>query len=327
MKHISKQVILALCFCMALGLKAQEEDHILVECEQHIMTAFVGSAAVPGNIYIDSLAQTFHKFSLTPIYSVSLSVYDAVGIEDGEGSLAIISGSDPYGPVVFEALITIPGLNKFVSDEVIAGIGSYSDVSPVANAVMNDINTGVLGFDDVKTEYALDLPLPPGDYCIIISTDGTDLNEYPDGSTHAPWLIGYANCGDPWICGEAVLDPYQSGHLLQGGGMGMGGAPLAETVNFDMAFEVKVYKELSTGIGEETNGKLVLPTIVDGQVSIPSDWAGGNLSVFDGVGRQLYAGRVFAGQNVRLEAPTQQLLFRLEQGGRVRSAKVTVVGF
>lgn len=323
MKHLLNLITLVACFCIAPNTSsAQDPEHVIVEARQDSINICAASAIAPNGTYVDTLGQRFRHLSDGIIYSISLSVFDYYSIEDRPGTLAIIEGTDINGPVVHEVAITIPGVSRYLSSGVVNGITSASQMGTISANVCS-ISDTVL-FDQVKSEYAIQHYLPSGDYIIVVTVDTADLNEYPDGSTRPPYLVCHVNCSSDFMCpGDANPNPYALGGLIRGGGAHLGGMPFYEEVDLDMAFEVKVFQDLSTGISPR---EIKLDIIIQGGcVVLDEKFSNSTITITDVLGRVLSKTQVF-GTGVIQIPQNQVVLVTVEKDGRIKTTKVITVG-
>lgn len=240
MKLVHKLILVMLCFCMVSSASSQEHETVI---SQTNMANWHAASVNPGNQAVDSLAQYFY-WPGGDMHSISCLPMDPLSISDRPGRLTLTYGS-PYGEVAWEKDTLFAGLGRFISDQEASGILTPANASATwINTVCQHINYDSAGwrFREVAMDFVIDEYFPPGNMTLIMSISSLDSNFFANGASRAPFLITYGNCPYDMTCAPeyVLMDPYEDGYLMNGGGFGQDGThyPLAEYLGYDMAFEV-----------------------------------------------------------------------------------------
>jgi hypothetical protein len=293
------------------NVKAQYE----IEASSYVMQSGFGV----GSSTIQSLGQSFYHTEGV-IHSVRLTVMDMRAMNERPAQLTIyegLEGESPTGEVVVDTTVTLSGLNKFYSQEVIDGVTNGTQATALWNDVMFSAIAGDHTFDEVQTEFVIDQYLPVGYYTMMISVDHDTPDVYNGGSEHYPQLYCFVNCANAYLCqNDTVINPYSQGQLINGGT----GGPAPP--DLDMAFEVTI-KSIQTEVMDVSTQNLSI-TIENGLLLVPNDWNGDDVTISNLLGQSIYNGKVQTGQLIQLPKGQVSFVSRLHLGKR-QTAKVFVL--
>ena len=287
MKFFYNAVLAMVCFILSnpKNLKAQDERSFEIESSQYLMqTCLLGP---------DTVGQSFYHSGSDSIYSISFAVHDLRAIEDRLGKLIIFAGEGLGGQIVFDTIISIPGINKFYPSWLMETVTNSNQDISLWMSVRDSILSGYYTFEEVKTEYVINKYLPEGQYTVIVTTDKSFPDVYGSGEVYAPELACFLNCTRTSDCGnDTVLNPYSYGQMV------VVSQTSFNPLNKDLAFEVKT-RQVLTEVTESDVNKFNV-SIQDGDVLIPNDWQGADVLVSNVLGQSRLYRKVQVGQLIRI---------------------------
>ncbi len=321
MKHLANIITLAvLCICIAPVTFAQGGEHYQNYGSRHMDgQAWALVSGDPYFTYSDSLGQSFYHPGGN-LHSLHLTLADFFSLDTVPATITIYE-DHVYGSIVTVIDTVVPGMNKYCSADVLEGV-SQTELTTLRNQVFLEAANGTRTFEQMSTEYIVDMVLPPGNYAFVVRVDGTVTHSYPGGGNHRSHLGGPTN--------QLVNDPYPQGFALWGGCIGQGGIPLSEQLvpdpyNFgswldvDLAFEFSV-TDLSTSIP-------ISHYVRGNTLAVPESWNAARVEILDLSGRLLSRQQVRLGDILRFPENQILLVRAVLPDGTFQSEQVSTVGF
>lgn len=236
----------------------------------------------------DTVAQSFLLEETSFVNSFRLVVFSRYNTTDHPATLSVLEGDGPYGNIVFQETLNVKSLNKFFSEDTLASLTSNSQMEYMWVEVQNLIDSDVLGFDQMATDFNVGQYFPAGQYTVMVTLDTNIVN--PFGYR---WITSFTNCYN-WPCASPYnIDPYPNGTHYWGADL-LGLQSNAR----DMAFEVNAREAgVSTNVSDISN-------FFQGNVlTVPDDLSGSALFVHDVAGRELVSvASLVGGQQVQVPA-------------------------
>lgn len=256
----------------------------------------------------DTVGQSFLLQESAYVENCRLVVFSRYSLFDHPAILSILEGDGPYGQVISQRAILVRGVNKFFSEDTLSSLTSAMQIENLWTELQISIDSGVLGFDELATTFPIGDYLPAGQYTLMVSLDTTIVSAFG-----YRWITSFTNCYN-WPCASPYnIDPYPNGTHYWGLDM-----LLLQNDERDMAFEVNLRRQdISTNISE-VSGYFQANTL-----TVPEDWVGSSLSVYDVAGREmlsLYSLRT--GQQVSVPANQVVLLSLTSRTGVRKTVKV-----
>jgi len=263
--------LFALTFFLAVSAFGQEEGRF-----GSYVTGTIAQSSY------DTVAQSF-SFPGGRLETMRVTVFSTVSPVNHPAKLSILSGDGPYGDMVHESLIEVPGLNKFYTPLEL-NVPNNAGFWSLWTGVSANIDSGLWGFDSLATEYSVDENFPPGTYTLMVTLDTNVYNQFGRRSITSVinCYLALNHCPPP-----RVDNPYpdgrhyQSQYLLQS----------PSDWQSDMAFEV-VHRSGGTFVGGVSANDPYI-RVIDGRLVLQDSFLGASVFITDVIGRQLSPIQVF----------------------------------
>lgn len=273
--------IVALCFCMVPSvLTYSQESPNTFGNTLHLEMMHNASIDM-----IDQsgrfLGQSFTLETGSYIESISFAVIEFYSLYGHAGMLTFYA-DEPFGEVLWSSDVEYQGLSRFVPDAtLLEGLPTDSFDAYWASLVLNPVISGEMSFRDVATTFPVNQFFEAGNIVAVL-----ELDNYW-GVDRAPVFLTFTNCAGPW-CQDQV-DPYEGGGIVTDSVYNFflnEDEPFLNTSIMDLAFEVKLRQDITTGVTRDSGYSELALEIRNGVIVIPSTFVGSSLLVTDVLGRQ-----------------------------------------
>jgi hypothetical protein len=182
---------------------------------------------------------------------------------------------------------------------------------------VNPLFEGQKTFEDIATTFPVNQMFDPGIIVAVIELDNYNSIDRP------PAFTTFTNCVGFWC--ENQIDPYTGGEMVTDEVYNFFLNSSASTPMMDLAFEVRLQREISTSIGEQSDHSGLTLAMQNGVLVVPDTWTGGSLLVTDVLGRELTSFSSLVGGQI-INVPTDQALVvtLIRKDGVRKTAKVFV---
>lgn len=307
---------LALCFCMLpLITSAQEQANTFGNTEHLEMmhNASIDTLDQSGRF----LGQTFTLETTSFVESIRFAAFDWRSLYDHTGTITFYA-DEAFGEVLFTSEVLFPGLSRFVEDPTLLEGLSANSLVPYWNSLLvNPLFEGQKTFEDIATTFPVNQMFDPGIIVAVIELDNYNSIDRP------PAFTTFTNCVGFWC--ENQIDPYTGGEMVTDEVYNFFLNSSASTPMMDLAFEVRLQREISTSIGEQSDHSGLTLAMQNGVLVVPDTWTGGSLLVTDVLGRELTSFSSLVGGQI-INVPTDQALVvtLIRKDGVRKTAKVFV---
>ncbi|MDQ5953128.1 MAG: hypothetical protein QG551_356, partial [Patescibacteria group bacterium] len=155
MKKLITIMFMALCFCMVPRVSAQDE-----------YTTIGQTSALMNHDGFDTVAQSFTLDESSYVQMFRLVVFSRLHATDHPGTLTVVEGDGPRGPVVFTLPILVKGLNKFFPESMLDTLTPVEMEMLWTYDIQSQIDSGDIGFEDLETDFPVGEMLPAGQYTV-----------------------------------------------------------------------------------------------------------------------------------------------------------------
>lgn len=185
-----------------------------------VITKAQQTSAVLPCTHLGQMSQSFY-WQGGMLNEIEVPVFSRYGTQDHPAVLRILDNN--FG-VVFQNSIFVPNLEKIFGFNIF-GL-SISQIENLWDDLQIQIDSGLIGFYDLKEKFVVNQNFPAGQYFFSFELDTSVSNQGYKSITV------FSNCFDPGPCDPKNPNPYTLGEMLWGFGM------IPIFLDADMAFAI-----------------------------------------------------------------------------------------